>query len=113
MNEKFHAIEKLGDGLVDVFHYFALFGIGSTIVWQAQPEMLKPMCEPIADVGWVRRATAKGSHFPQGLPRAVTHRFAVARLHGGLRRARPSRRFAAPAWARLTHPTNPAGTKNR
>lgn len=35
MNEKFHAIEKLGDGLVDLFHYLALFCIGSTVVWSA------------------------------------------------------------------------------
>jgi protein PsiE len=35
MNEKFEAVEKLGDRLVDLFHYLALFGIGSTIVWSA------------------------------------------------------------------------------
>ena len=43
MNEKFHLIEKLGDGLVDVFHYLALFCIGSTIVWSGVHDYLGMM----------------------------------------------------------------------
>lgn len=35
MQNKVISIQKFGDGLVDFFHYFALFGIGATIVWSA------------------------------------------------------------------------------
>lgn len=35
-NSDFHStIQKIGDQLVDSFHYLALFGIGATIVWSA------------------------------------------------------------------------------
>ncbi|MCX7099443.1 MAG: phosphate-starvation-inducible PsiE family protein [Methylococcales bacterium] len=40
MKQKIILINKLGDGLVDVFHYLALFGIGATIVWSAVHEYL-------------------------------------------------------------------------
>lgn len=36
----FIKINKLGDSLVDVFHYLALFGIGATIAWSAVHEYL-------------------------------------------------------------------------
>jgi protein PsiE len=35
MSNKTLMIHKVGDALVDVFHYLALFGIGATIVWSA------------------------------------------------------------------------------
>jgi phosphate starvation-inducible membrane PsiE len=35
MNNKKAFIQKLGNDLVDTFHYIALFGIGATIVWSA------------------------------------------------------------------------------
>jgi phosphate starvation-inducible membrane PsiE len=35
MNNKIHLIQKLGNSLVDAFHYVALFSIGATIVWSA------------------------------------------------------------------------------
>ena len=33
MHERLESIQRYGDILVDIFHYFALFGIGSTVVW--------------------------------------------------------------------------------
>jgi len=36
MGDKILLMQKLGDGLVDLFHYLALFGIGATIVWSAR-----------------------------------------------------------------------------
>ena len=36
-------IQSVGDGLVDVFHYFALFVIGGTIVWSGVVEYLHIM----------------------------------------------------------------------
>jgi protein PsiE len=35
MQNKVMTVQKFGDGLVDFFHYLALFGIGATIVWSA------------------------------------------------------------------------------
>jgi hypothetical protein len=35
MPHKLAMIQKSGDMLVDIFHYLALFCIGSTIVWSA------------------------------------------------------------------------------
>lgn len=43
MNEKIQRIKKIGDYLVDLFHYLALFGIGATIVWSAVHEYLDMM----------------------------------------------------------------------
>jgi protein PsiE len=43
MNNRIHSIQRFGDGLVDIFHYLALFGIGATIVWSAIHEYLKMM----------------------------------------------------------------------
>lgn len=36
-------IQKLGNGLVDSFHYIALFGIGATIVWSGAHDYLEMM----------------------------------------------------------------------
>jgi protein PsiE len=36
-------IQKIGDDLVDIFHYLALFGIGATIVWSAIHEYWQMM----------------------------------------------------------------------
>ncbi|MEY2698005.1 MAG: hypothetical protein RL333_2143 [Pseudomonadota bacterium] len=33
MHQKLESIQRSGDILVDIFHYVALFGIGSTVVW--------------------------------------------------------------------------------
>jgi len=41
MNNKFQIIQRIGDGLVDLFHFLALFGIGATIVWSAIYEYLE------------------------------------------------------------------------
>lgn len=43
VDDKIQIIQKIGDGLVDLFHYLALFGIGATIVWSAVHEYLKMM----------------------------------------------------------------------
>lgn len=40
MNDRMRVIQRVGDGLVDTFHYLALFGIGATIVWSACYEYL-------------------------------------------------------------------------
>ena len=36
-------IHKIGDILVDSFHYLALFGIGATIVWSAVHDYMEMM----------------------------------------------------------------------
>jgi len=41
MNSKTLLIQKIGDDLVDIFHYLALFGIGATIVWSALHDYLQ------------------------------------------------------------------------
>lgn len=43
MNEKLTSIRKVGDLLVDGFHYLALFGIGATIVWSAVYDYIEMM----------------------------------------------------------------------
>lgn len=43
MNDKLNAIRKIGDVLVDGFHYLALFGIGATIVWSAVYDYIEMM----------------------------------------------------------------------
>jgi protein PsiE len=43
MSEKLNSIRRLGDQLVDSFHYLALFGIGATIVWSALYEYIQMM----------------------------------------------------------------------
>jgi len=43
MGDKILLMQKLGDGLVDLFHYLALFGIGATIVWSAVHDYLQMM----------------------------------------------------------------------
>jgi len=40
MNKSIEQIQKIGDVLVDLFHYLALFIIGATIVWSATAEYL-------------------------------------------------------------------------
>ena len=40
---KAHLIQKIGNLLVDFFHYLALFGIGATIVWSALHDYLQMM----------------------------------------------------------------------
>ncbi|MGH8742846.1 MAG: phosphate-starvation-inducible protein PsiE [Burkholderiales bacterium] len=41
MNIKTDLVQKIGGGLVDMFHYLALFVIGATIVWSAVYEYLR------------------------------------------------------------------------
>lgn len=41
IDDKIHLIQKIGNGLVSLFHQLALFGIGATIVWSAVHEYLK------------------------------------------------------------------------
>jgi len=43
MRHKTALIHKLGDALVDGFHYLALFGIGFTIVWSAVHDYIEMM----------------------------------------------------------------------
>lgn len=43
MRHKTALIHKLGDALVDGFHYIALFGIGFTIVWSAVHDYIEMM----------------------------------------------------------------------
>ena len=43
MNKGKEQIQKMGDGLVDLFHYLALFVIGATIVWSGIYEYLHIM----------------------------------------------------------------------
>ncbi|HSS46007.1 MAG TPA: phosphate-starvation-inducible PsiE family protein [Burkholderiales bacterium] len=43
MSYKTDQIQKIGSGLVDAFHYLALFVIGATIVWSAVFEYLRIM----------------------------------------------------------------------
>ncbi|MGZ4998227.1 MAG: phosphate-starvation-inducible protein PsiE [Methylobacter sp.] len=43
MNDKTISIHKIGDILVDSFHYLALFGIGATIVWSAIHDYIEMM----------------------------------------------------------------------
>jgi phosphate starvation-inducible membrane PsiE len=43
MNYKTDRIQKIGTGLVDLFHYLGLFVIGGTIVWSAVYEYLRIM----------------------------------------------------------------------
>lgn len=38
MNNKTEKIQKIGNNLVDTFHYLALFIIGATVVWSASYE---------------------------------------------------------------------------
>lgn len=43
MDNKIQLIQKIGNNLVDLFHYLALFGIGATIVWSAVHDYLQMM----------------------------------------------------------------------
>lgn len=43
MTNKIPSIRKIGETLVDSFHYLALFGIGATIVWSAVYAYLEMM----------------------------------------------------------------------
>jgi phosphate starvation-inducible membrane PsiE len=43
MHHRIRVIQRFGDGLVDIFHYLALFGIGATIVWSAVHDYLEMM----------------------------------------------------------------------
>lgn len=45
MQERRQAIQRVGDLLVDGFHYLALFVIGATIVWSAVHEYLHIMAK--------------------------------------------------------------------
>lgn len=40
---RLHRLQRSGDLLVDLFHYLALFGIGSTVVWSALHDYLGMM----------------------------------------------------------------------
>ncbi len=35
LQKRLESIQRIGDRLVDLFHYLALFGIGATVVWSA------------------------------------------------------------------------------
>ena len=41
-------IQRIGDGMVDIFHYIALFVIGGTIVWSAVMEYVNIMSQGYA-----------------------------------------------------------------
>ena len=41
MDDKIRLIQKVGNGLMSLFHNLALFGIGATIIWSAAHEYLK------------------------------------------------------------------------
>ena len=43
MNHKRQTIERIGDSLVEIFHYLALFGIGATIAWSGVHDYLRMM----------------------------------------------------------------------
>lgn len=43
MKDRFEVIERIGDRLVDLFHYVALFGIGATVVWSGAHDYLQMM----------------------------------------------------------------------
>lgn len=43
MHRRFESVQRSGDILVDLFHYIALFGIGSTVVWSALHDYLGMM----------------------------------------------------------------------
>ena len=43
MNLEAEKIQRIGNVLVDVFHYLALFIIGATVVWSAAFEYLQMM----------------------------------------------------------------------
>lgn len=43
MHHRLQSIQRSGDILVDIFHYIALFGIGSTVVWSAAHDYLGMM----------------------------------------------------------------------
>ena len=43
MNDRIQVIQRAGDVMVDIFHYLALFCIGSTIVWSAFHDYLGMM----------------------------------------------------------------------
>lgn len=43
MNHRFEIVERIGDRLVDLFHYVALFGIGATVVWSGVHDYLEMM----------------------------------------------------------------------
>jgi protein PsiE len=40
MDDKIRSIKKVGNGLMNLFHQLALFGIGATIIWSAIHEYL-------------------------------------------------------------------------
>ena len=43
MNKEMEKVQKIGNTLVDVFHYLALFIIGGTVVWSAIYEYMGMM----------------------------------------------------------------------
>ncbi|WNV05556.1 hypothetical protein RP726_03845 [Candidatus Methylospira mobilis] len=43
MNDRHRIVKKTGDTLVDMFHFLALFCIGSTIVWSALHDYIEMM----------------------------------------------------------------------
>lgn len=43
MDDKIQLVQKIGNNLVDIFHYIALFGIGATIVWSGIHDYLQMM----------------------------------------------------------------------
>ncbi|MGD2082498.1 MAG: phosphate-starvation-inducible PsiE family protein [Chromatiales bacterium] len=45
MSDREQRVQKIGDTMVDVFHYLALFVIGATIVWSAVAEYIHIMAE--------------------------------------------------------------------
>ena len=43
MNKEMEKIQNIGNVLVDIFHYLALFVIGATVIWSAAYEYLEMM----------------------------------------------------------------------
>ena len=48
MNKEMEKIQKVGNTLVDVFHFLALFIIGGTVVWSALYEYMGMMSKGYA-----------------------------------------------------------------
>lgn len=50
MKKTYKVIQSIGDGMVDVFHYLALLGIGATIIWSAIHEYMGIIAAGRADL---------------------------------------------------------------
>ena len=53
MNFETDKVQRIGNVLVDVFHYLALFIIGATVVWSAAYEYLHMMEKGLAELKYI------------------------------------------------------------